>query len=68
MSLGKRLVKVTQRSRWLLFSSLVEVPDNLKRRLPAPRKEDTNKQDRENAVFENEFFRTAKRASLQSQT
>ncbi len=60
MTLGKRLMQMTHRGRWALFSSLVEIPENLQKRLPAPPK-DESKEDPENAIFENDFFRNARK-------
>ena len=55
MSIGKRIVHISGRDRWLLFSSLVDVDDPNKRigtpfQLPAPD---------HNASFDHPFFKRA---------
>lgn len=57
MSFGKRLANITHRSRWLLFSTIIEIP-NSGRKLLAPVKTEDKSED---APFDNDFFRSAQR-------
>ncbi len=57
MSFGKRIVHISGRDRWLLFSSLVDVDDpnrriGTRKQLPAPD---------DNASFDHPFFKRAER-------
>ena len=60
VTFGQRLMSISHRGRWILFSSLVDIPDSGQKLLQAPT---TKRKEPDNSPFENEFFRNAKRAS-----
>lgn len=63
MSLGQRLLGISHRGRWLLFSDVIEYQDPGVRLLKAGSPDEK----REDAVFDNEFFRSAKRVNHTNQ-
>lgn len=61
-SLGKRLTHIAHRERWLLFSTLIESPENgVLKQLPSP------KADERDAVFSHPFFKNAHRINRNGQ-
>lgn len=59
MTLGQRLMGISHRGRWILFSSLVDIIDPGRKLLTAGDAKPKNEPD--NTPFENDFFRSAKR-------
>ncbi|MFQ5631687.1 MAG: hypothetical protein ACE5I1_23185, partial [bacterium] len=58
MTFGQRLMGISHRGRWILFSSLVDIHDPGRKLLKAG---NSKKKDTENSPFDNDFFRSAKR-------
>lgn len=58
MTFGQRLMSISHRGRWILFSSLVDIHDPGRKLLKAGKPQ---QQGPDNSPFENDFFRTAKR-------
>lgn len=59
MTLGQRLMSISHRGRWILFSRLVDIDDPGRKLLKAGNGKPKNVPD--NSPFENDFFRSAKR-------
>lgn len=63
VTFGQRLMSISHRGRWVLFSKLVDVPDTGQRLLKAG---DTKQKEPDNSPFDNEFFRSAQRERAQT--
>ncbi|RMD97776.1 MAG: hypothetical protein D6814_08840 [Calditrichaeota bacterium] len=59
MTLGQRLMSISHRGRWLLFSDVVEFHDPGVKLLKSGKAE----KNPEDEAFDNEFFRSARRTA-----
>lgn len=65
MSLGNSLMSLSHRSRWILFSSVVDYKDLGTRLLPI--RENKKPEEDLDAPFDNKFFQSAKRSARNGQ-